>query len=201
MATDETSPPVDDKSFPKQAEGIIEAVDLDQAHGSDSLRGSATVADQDFLDEDLEVSCAAMYCSKLYKLQVCRWIGLGRDGCEGENTDDDWRDLRENEIVSCNDKYGTKWLRNDLYGEVLPFVTCKTSWGSAPNGGRDINWCWDEDVDSYIIKYRYVEISGSLKNKKENKCENRCDYEGPKMNSLSLWGCCDNNVDEDLGCF
>jgi hypothetical protein len=67
------------------------------------LRGSATsAADQNFLDEDLEVSCVliAKYCSKLYQLQVCTG--------DPDNCDDDdyktsiiWKNVNDTETVSC----------------------------------------------------------------------------------------------------
>ena len=110
-----------------------------------------------------------------------------------------WEDVSEDESFSCLEENGDSWHRN-LIGlpsssEVLPLVTCKTSWGSAPNGYRDMNEC------SFGTEmYRWKAISGSLKNKSANKCENRCDYEGPKMNSLSLWGCCGSYSDSELGC-
>lgn len=191
--------------FPIQAQEMKD-IDLKPAGVSDGLlRGSVADSKEDFLEDELEGTCTAKYCSKLYKLQYCfNSIDLtDAVRCEPGDYDDDeedyaWRDATQNKILTCSDTSATKWGRNDYVQEILPIITCKTSWGSKPNGKRDVNKCWDGE-SSYITLYRYVEIPGSLKNKAANKCENRCDYEGPKMNSLALWGCCDNYEDDELG--
>ena len=188
--------PVADNSFPKQARDIIRSVG-----SSDALRGSdgaGAETGQDFLDEDLEVSCVAKYCSKLYKLQKCE----SEIDCDEESPDSFWVDVSDDESIYCKDDNGDTWYRNydPGYQEVLPLVTCKTSWGSAPNGQRDMKTCWYGVTDEYVFKLRWVEISGSLKNKSANKCENRCDYQGSKVYSLSLWGCCGSYSDSELGC-
>jgi hypothetical protein len=86
--------------------------------------------------------------------------------------------------------------------EVLPLVTCKTFWGSAPNGDRDIPDCTITFNSQEFLsqKFRYIEIAGSLKDKAENKCSKRCTYEGPNLFLLPLWGCCDGESDSALEC-
>ena len=112
--------------------------------------------------------------------------------------------------MACLDTSARFWARHsdisDEDQDPLPIVTCKTSWGSAPNGQRYLEYCTslsveaDSPPEGDTLMYRWKEISGSLKNKSANKCENRCDYQGPVVNSLSLWGCCGSYSDEELGC-
>lgn len=186
---------VPDNLFPKQAQDIIRSMG-----SSDGLRGSGVETGQDFLDEDLEVSCVAKYCSKLYQLQKCMY-GIN-DGCDEDSLDSQWVDVEENEYNGYIDYNGVKWERNDPTRadyEKLPFVTCKTSWGSAPDNYRWAEYS-DDTPGNFKLVFRWKAISGSLKNKSANKCSNRCDYEGPKLNSLSLWGCCDSYSDGELEC-
>jgi hypothetical protein len=174
---------------------------LDLARGSDSLRGSATsAADQNFLNEDLEVSCVAKYCSKLYQLQVCSEDPSICDNYDNYDVSDYWRDVTDNEVQYC-DTYERNYNYDDF--EVLPLVTCKTTWGSAPNGDRYFHDChtWSNRKGmGDFRKFRYIEIPGSLKNKEENKCSKRCTYEGPNLNLVPLWGCCDGKSDSALAC-